>query len=170
MAYVSQEPRLVHASVAENIRYFRDLPPAAVERAARLARIHDDVIGWPEGYDTIVGPRADAVSGGQQQRICLARALAARPEVLVLDEPTSALDPHSEALIQESLRALKHELTIFVIAHRHSTLDICDRVMVMIDGRLVAFDTKALLETGNPYFRSAAALAAGGRGAALTVR
>lgn len=170
VAYVSQEPRLVHASVAENIRYFRDLPPGAVERAAQLARIHDDVMGWPEGYDTIVGPRADAVSGGQQQRICLARALAARPEVLVLDEPTSALDPHSESLIQESLRALRHELTIFVIAHRHSTLDICDRVMVMIDGRLVAFDTKALLETGNSYFRSAAALAAGAGGAAVPVR
>jgi len=155
VSYVPQEPRLIHASVAENIRYFRDLDDEAVERAARLARIHEDICGWAEGYETIVGPRADAVSGGQQQRICLARALAARPQVLVLDEPTSALDPRSEALIQESLTALKHELTLFVVAHRMSTLDICDRVMVVLDGRLAAFDTAALLWETNDYYRAA---------------
>ena len=161
VSYVPQEPRLLHASVADNIRFFRDVPLEQVERAARLARIHDDVVGWREGYATVVGPRADAVSGGQQQRICLARALAARPEALVLDEPTSALDPHSERLIGESLTALKSELTLFIIAHRMSTLDICDRVMVIVDGRLVAFDTKALLQTQNPYYRHAAQLATG---------
>lgn len=158
VAYVPQEPRLIHASVAENIRYFRDLDDEAVERAARLARIHDDVVGWADGYNTIVGPRADAVSGGQQQRICLARALAARPEVLVLDEPTSALDPHSEMFIQESLRALKHELTLFIVAHRMSTLDMCDRVMVILDGRLAAFDTRAMLQAENAYYHSATML------------
>jgi ATP-binding cassette subfamily B protein len=161
IAYVPQEPRLLHASVADNIRYFRALDDKAVERAGRLARIHDDVMGWPKGYDTVVGPRADAVSGGQQQRICLARALVARPGVLVLDEPTSALDPHSETLIQESLTALKEELTLFTIAHRMSTLDMCDRVMVVVGGRLVAFDTKALLQRENSYYRSATALALG---------
>jgi len=164
VAYVPQEPRLLHASVADNIRYFRDLDDAAVERAARLARIHDDIVSWSDGYDTIVGPRADAVSGGQQQRICLARALVAEPQVIVLDEPTSALDPRSEALIQESLVALKHELTLFIVAHRMSTLDICDRVMVILDGRLVAFDTRATLESENAYFRSASLIAAGGAG------
>lgn len=161
VAYVPQEPRLIHASVADNIRYFRVLDGDAVERAGRLARIHDDVMGWANGYDTIVGPRADAVSGGQQQRICLARALAAKPEVLVLDEPTSALDPRSETLIQESLIALKREVTLFIIAHRMSTLDICDRVMVIVDGRLEAFDTIALLQKDNLYYRSASAFAAG---------
>jgi len=164
VAYVSQEPRLLHASVADNIRYFRDLDDAAVERAARLARIHDDIVSWSDGYDTIVGPRADAVSGGQQQRICLARALVAEPQVIVLDEPTSALDPRSEALIQESLSALKHDITLFIVAHRMSTLDICDRVMVIVDGRLVAFDTQATLESENAYFRSASMIAAGGAG------
>lgn len=169
VAYVPQEPRLVHTSVAENIRYFRDLDDEAVERAARLARIHDDILGWANGYDTVVGPRADAVSGGQQQRICLARALAARPEVLVLDEPTSALDPQSETLIQESLAMLKDELTLFIVAHRMSTLDICDRVMVVVDGRLAGFDTTALLQTHNAYYRSASGLAAGaGAGAIAT--
>ncbi len=159
VAYVPQEPRLVHASVAENIRYFREgIDDRAVERAARLARIHDDIAGWSEGYRTIVGPRADAVSGGQQQRICLARALAAQPRVLVLDEPTSALDPHSEALIQESLLSLKGELTLFIIAHRMSTLDVCDRVMVIDDGRLAAFDTVEHLQRENAYYRSATGL------------
>jgi ATP-binding cassette subfamily B protein len=160
VSYVPQEPRLLHASVADNIRFYREIDDEAVEHAARLARIHDDVCGWSNGYQTIVGPRADAVSGGQQQRLCLARALAARPDVLVLDEPTSALDPHSETLIGESLTALKHELTLFIIAHRMSTLDICDRVMVIVDGRLAAFDTKALLQRDNTYYRHASALAA----------
>jgi ATP-binding cassette, subfamily B, bacterial len=161
VAYVPQEPRLLHASVADNIRYFREIGDEDVERAGRLARIHDDVMSWSDGYETIVGPRADAVSGGQQQRICLARALAARPEVLVLDEPTSALDPKSEALIQESLTGLKQELTLFIVAHRMSTLDICDRVMVVIDGRLAAFETLSFLQQHNSYYRSASGIATG---------
>ncbi len=161
IVYVPQEPRLLHASVTDNIRFDRDIEAEAVERAARLAHIHEEIVGWEKGYDTIVGPRADAVSGGQQQRLCLARALAAKPEVLVLDEPTSALDPNSEALIQDSLRDLRHELTLFIIAHRMSTLDICDRVMVIIDGRLVAFDTIDFLQQHNAYYRSASKIASG---------
>jgi ABC-type multidrug transport system fused ATPase/permease subunit len=167
VSYVPQEPRLLHASVAENIRFFRDISDEEIERAARLARIHEDISSWSEGYGTIIGPRADAVSGGQQQRICLARALVARPQVLVLDEPTSALDPHSETLIQESLTALKSELTLFTVAHRMSTLDMCDRVMVVMDGRLVAFDTKAVLREENSYYRSASMIAAGSPGGIL---
>jgi ABC-type multidrug transport system fused ATPase/permease subunit len=161
VAYVPQEPRLVHASAAENIRYFRGLDDDAVVRGAQLARIHEDILSWPNGYETIIGPRADAVSGGQQQRICLARALAAMPEILILDEPTSALDPRSETLIQESLTALKHKVTLFIVAHRMSTLDICDRVMVILDGHLDAFDTIALLTKTNPYYRSASSLPTG---------
>ncbi len=167
VAYVPQEPRLLHASVADNIRYFRDIEDEEVRRAGRLARIHDDIMGWPDGYETIVGPRADAVSGGQQQRICLARALAARPELLVLDEPTSALDPTSEMLIQESLTGLKQELTLFIVAHRMSTLDICDRVMIILDGKLAAFDTISHLQRHNTYYRSASRLAAAAPGGSL---
>jgi ATP-binding cassette subfamily B protein len=167
VAYVPQEPRLLHGTVADNVRYFRDCNDEEVERAAKLARIHEDIVAWPQGYETVVGPRADAVSGGQQQRICLARALVGRPEVLILDEPTSALDPHSESLIHESLTALREELTLFVIAHRISTLDICDRVMVIIDGRMVAFNTVDMLKDENAYYRSASALAAGAGGRLL---
>jgi len=164
VAYVPQEPKLLHASVAENIRYLREgIDDAAVERAARHARIHDDIMAWPDGYDMIVGPRADAVSGGQQQRICLARALAAAPEMLVLDEPTSALDPQSESLIQDSLRALKRELTLFIIAHRMSTLDVCDRVMVIYDGQLAAFDKVEVLQRENQYYRKVTAMGMGER-------
>jgi ATP-binding cassette subfamily B protein len=161
VVYVPQEPRLLHASVTENIRFDREIELADVERAAKLAHIHDEIVTWEKGYDTVVGPRADAVSGGQQQRICLARALAGTPEVLVLDEPTSALDPRSEAKIGESLTALKHQLTLFIIAHRMSTLDICDRVMVVLDGKLVAFDTMDYLREHNSYYRSASAIATG---------
>jgi ABC-type multidrug transport system fused ATPase/permease subunit len=161
VAYVPQEPRLIHASAAENIRHFRDLDDDAVIRGAQLARIHDDIESWPNGYETIIGPRADAVSGGQQQRICLARALAAQPEILILDEPTSALDPRSEVLIQESLTELKHKVTLFIIAHRMSTLDMCDRVMVILDGHLDAFDTIGQLERTNPYYRSASTVTVG---------
>jgi ABC-type multidrug transport system fused ATPase/permease subunit len=154
VAYVSQEPSLIHASVSENIRFFRSLDDAAVERAARLAGIHDEVLRWSSGYETLIGPRADAISGGQQQRICLARALAAEPEVLVLDEPTSALDPHAEFRIQESLASLKDQLTLFVVAHRMSTLDICGRVMVIVDGCLQAFDEMEKLRFTSTYYRS----------------
>jgi ABC-type multidrug transport system fused ATPase/permease subunit len=157
-AYVPQDPRLVHASVADNIRYFREIDDEAVERAARLACIHDDITRWSRGYETIVGPRADAVSGGQRQRICLARALAARPDVLVLDEPTSALDPRSESLLQESLLGLRGSVTLFIIAHRMTTLSICGRVMVVVDGRVEAFDEGAPLLAKSSYYRSAISL------------
>jgi ABC-type multidrug transport system fused ATPase/permease subunit len=152
-AYVPQEPRLLHASVGDNIRFFRDVDDDSVERAARLAGIHEEVISWPRGYETTIGPRADGISGGQRQRICLARALAAHPQVLVLDEPTSALDPRAEQLIQDSLRGLKNKLTLFIVAHRMSTLEFCERVMVVVDGRLEAFDDVAELRATNPYYQ-----------------
>ena len=158
--YVPQEPRLLHASVAENIRYFRDLDQDAVERAARLACIHDDVVSWSHGYDTIIGPRADAISGGQQQRICLARAVAVMPDVLVLDEPTSALDPRSEALLHQSLLELRGRVTLVIVAHRMMSLAICERVMVIVDGRLEAFEPTARLHQSSDYYRVAVIAAA----------
>ena len=155
VAYIPQTPQLVFASVADNIRYFREVGDEDVEQAARLAGIHEDIAAWSHGYDTIVGPRASAVSVGQAQRICLARALALHPQVLVLDEPTSALDPTSERLFQSSLRSLRGNLTLFIIAHRMSTLDICERVIVIVEGRLNAIETFDGLRANNDYYREA---------------
>jgi ATP-binding cassette subfamily B protein len=159
MAFVPQEPQLFRGSVAENIRFFRDdLDDAAIEQAARLAQLHDDVSSWPEGYATSVGERGGAVSGGQRQRIVLARALAEEPDVLILDEPTSALDMKSESLVQETLRDLKGRSTMFIIAHRLSTLNDCDRIMVLHDGELQAFDSAEALRGSNAFFSEAVEL------------
>lgn len=159
MAFVPQEPRLFRGSVADNIRFFRDdLTDDAVEQAARLAQLHDDIVSWPKGYDTPVGERGGGVSGGQRQRIVLARALAERPDVLILDEPTSALDMKSESLVQETLEGLKGTSTMFIIAHRLSTLNACDRIMVLKDGEIQAFEASAALRESNEFFSEAVRL------------
>lgn len=162
VAYVSQEPRLLHTTVIENIRYFREIDHDAVVEAAKLARIHDDIMGWSEGYDTVIGPRADAISGGQQQRICIARALAGKPTVLILDEPTSALDPRSESLLQESLVALREHTTLLIVAHRMSTLEMCDRILVLLDGRVNGYGPASELLRDNQYYRAAISLSGAG--------
>ena len=154
VAYVPQTAQLVHGTVADNIRFYRTgLSDEAVEAAARRAHIHDDIVSWPQGYRTVVGQRASAVSGGQRQRLCLARALVGDPDVLILDEPTSALDVKSEALVQESLQELKREVVLFLVAHRLSTLSVCDRVMVVVDGRVQAIDAPAALVRTNAFYR-----------------
>ncbi|MFC7404878.1 ABC transporter ATP-binding protein [Georgenia alba] len=154
VAYVPQTPQLIWGTVAENIRFYRPhLTQEQLEAAARRAQIHDDIMSWPQGYDTIVGQRASAVSGGQRQRLCLARALADDPEILVLDEPTSALDVRSEALVKGSLHDLKGTITMFLVGHRLSTLSFCDRIMVVAGGCLDAFAPPAELSATNPFFR-----------------
>jgi ATP-binding cassette, subfamily B, bacterial len=154
VAYVPQTPQLIWGTVADNIRFYRPhLSDADIETAARRAQIHDDIASWPQGYQTLIGQRASAVSGGQRQRLCLARALADGPDVLVLDEPTSALDVKSEMLVQQTLEQLKGEIILFLVAHRLSTLAICDRVMVIVDGRLQAIDHPEHLLTTNDFYR-----------------
>lgn len=154
VAYVPQTPQLIWGTVRENIRFHRpEVSDADIESAARRAHIHDEIRTWPQGYDTVIGQRAAAVSGGQRQRLCLARALAGGPSVLILDEPTSALDVQSEMLVQESLKEAKAEVMLFLVAHRLSTLSVCDRVMVVVDGRLEAMDEPAELLTTSSFYR-----------------
>lgn len=142
VGFVPQQPHLVAGTIAENIRFFRDrVSDQDVERAARLAHLHDEIMARPGGYGSAVGGRGEAMSVGQQQRLTIARALAARPDVLVLDEPTSALDPGNEQLIRATLKELRDTMTIVVVAHRPSTLDICDRILVLADGRMAGFGT-----------------------------
>lgn len=159
VAYVPQQTQLVYGTVADNIRFYReDLTDAQVEQAARWAHVHEEVLTWPEGYATTVGRRAQGVSGGQRQRLAIARALAAEPEVLVLDEPTSALDVRSEELVQETIRGLRGRATVFLVAHRLSTLSVCDRVMVVRDGQIEMFDTPARVLAGNDFFQEVHAI------------
>jgi ABC-type multidrug transport system fused ATPase/permease subunit len=156
VTFVPQEPRLFAGSVADNIRFFRDgVSNQDIEEAARRAHLHDDVVGWHLGYDTPVGERGGQISGGQKQRLCIARALVGRPDLIVLDEPTSSLDAKSEALVRDTLRKLAPSMTVFVIAHRLSTLAICNRIMVLLAGRIEGFDEATVLEESNPFYREA---------------
>jgi ABC-type multidrug transport system fused ATPase/permease subunit len=158
---VPQDNRLLRGTIADNIRFHRPhLDDDAVEQAARAAHLHDDVVALPEGYRTPVGAGATDLSGGQRQRLGLARALAGRPSVLVLDEPTSALDMRSEALVQETLEDLRGRLTMFIVAHRVTTLGRCDRIMVLRGGAIEDFDAPDELLRSNDFFREVHRLSA----------
>jgi ATP-binding cassette subfamily B protein len=155
VTFVPQEPRLFSGTVAENIRFFRDVDEERVERAARLAYVHEEIQSWPRRYATPVGERGAGLSLGQRQRLCIARSLVGDPDIIVLDEPTSSLDPRSESLVREALSALAPRVTLFIIAHRLSTLDRCDRIMVLQGGRLQGFDEPRELEHSSSFYREA---------------
>src|SRR5690606_32118532 len=126
---VSQETYLLHATIAENLRFARPrATDADLERAARDAQIHDLIASLPDGYDTVVGARGHRFSGGEQQRLALARTLLRDPRVLVLDEATSALDTRTEAAIQDALDRVRQGRTVVTIAHRLSTVRHADLI------------------------------------------
>jgi len=135
---VLQEPYLFHGTIADNIRYGN---PEAAERevitAARAANAHDFIVGFPDGYDTMVGQRGQSLSGGERQRISIARAILHNPRLLILDEATSSVDTETEKQIQQALDRLVEGRTTFAIAHRLSTLQAADRLIVLEKGRLV---------------------------------
>ncbi|MBX5473426.1 MAG: ABC transporter ATP-binding protein [Thermoleophilia bacterium] len=156
---VSQETYLFHASVRENLRFAKpDASDEEIVAAAEAARIHHVIASLPEGYDTVVGERGYRFSGGEKQRIAIARTILRNPPILVLDEATSSLDTETERLVQEALDRLAAGRTTIAIAHRLSTVRDADQIVVLDRGRVVEIGTHAEL------------LARGGRYAALVSR
>ena len=155
---VSQETYLLHTTVRENLRYARpDATDAQIEQAARAAQIHDLIARLPEGYDTVVGSRGHRFSGGEKQRIAIARTLLRDPRILVLDEATSALDTSTERAVQRAFDELARGRTTVTIAHRLSTVRDADQIVVVDHGRVLESGThETLVSTGGRY----AALAA----------
>ena len=156
VSLVPQDPRLFHATVWENIAFLDPaISRARVVEAAKAANVHDVIESLAHGYDTHIGPAFRDLSGGQIQRIGIARALARGAQVLVLDEPTSALDVHSEAVIQTTLEGLRGHALVLIIAHRLSTLSICDRIVVLRDGAVETIGTLTDVSERSDFFRRA---------------
>ena len=150
---VSQETYLFHASVRENLRFARpEASDAEIEAAARTARVHDLIASLPDGYDTVVGERGYRFSGGEKQRMAIARTVLRNPPVLVLDEATSSLDTQTEFAVQRELERLAEGRTTITIAHRLSTVRDADQIVVLDRGRIVERGTHdELLERGGAY-------------------
>jgi ATP-binding cassette subfamily B protein len=150
---VSQDPHLFHDTIVANLRYARpEATDAEIVEACRAARIHDVIVSLPEAYETVVGERGHRLSGGEKQRLSIARVLLKQPSVVILDEATSHLDSENEAAIQAALSEALSGRTAIVIAHRLSTIVAADQILVLQDGRLVQRGTHGeLLDRGGLY-------------------
>jgi ABC-type transport system involved in Fe-S cluster assembly fused permease/ATPase subunit len=138
LGVVPQDPVLFNQTIRQNIRYAKlDATDTEIEDACRAAAIHDDIVGFPDGYNSKVGERGVKLSGGQSQRIAIARVLLKNPKIVMLDEATSAIDSSIEALIQQAFRKLSQGRTTFVIAHRLSTIADADQILVVDKGEII---------------------------------
>jgi ATP-binding cassette subfamily B protein len=152
---VPQDTVLFNDTIRYNIRYGRpDATDEEVEAAARMSQIHDFVMSLPKGYDSMVGERGLKLSGGEKQRVSIARTILKGPPILILDEATSALDTQSERKVQQALDALRQGRTAFIIAHRLSTIENADRIVVLDRGRLAEMGTHAQLLAVNGLYAS----------------
>jgi ATP-binding cassette subfamily B protein len=150
---VTQEAYLFHDTVRRNLLYARpSATQTELEEACRMANIHDFIVDLPEGYETVVGERGYRLSGGEKQRVAIARVLLKDPRIIILDEATSHLDSQSEALIQAALERVMKGRTSLVIAHRLSTILAADVILVLDKGRLVEIGRhEELLVNGGLY-------------------
>jgi ATP-binding cassette subfamily B protein len=155
---VSQETYLLHTTVRENLRYAKpDATDAEIEQAARAAQIHDLISALPDGYDTMVGSRGHRFSGGEKQRIAIARTLLRNPRVLILDEATSALDNETERAVQQAFDTLAQGRTTITVAHRLSTVHDADQIVVLDHGHAIESGTHASLIHDNGRYAALAA-------------
>ena len=153
IALVPQETILFGGTILDNIRYWnREASEPTVVEASQAAHAHDFITGLPDGYQTLVGEKGVNLSGGQRQRIAIARAILKNPRILLLDEATSSLDTESERLVQEALQRLMEGRTTFVVAHRLSTIQRADRILVLDKGQLVEEGTHAQLMERNGLY------------------
>ena len=153
IGYVPQDVFLFNDTVRQNIALWDEtLTQEQVEWAARLAQLHEFVLSLPQGYETVIGDRGVRLSGGQCQRLAIARAIVRRPEVLIFDEATSALDNLTEKAVYESIESFRKDTVIIVIAHRLSTIQSADQILVLQDGRIVENGThEALMDVKGAY-------------------
>jgi ATP-binding cassette subfamily B protein len=153
IAFVTQESYMFHSTIKENMLFAReDATQEEIEDACRKAYIHDLIMSFPEGYDTVAGERGHRLSGGERQRMAIARAIIKNPRILVLDEATSHLDSQSEAYVQRALEELMVGRTTIVIAHRLSTILAADKILVMSKGRIIEQGAhEELLRKGGVY-------------------
>ena len=155
IALVAQDPVLLQGSIAMNIAFFRDASLREIESVAHAAHLHEDIMSMPSGYETLVGEAGSSMSGGQRQRLAIARALLGVPRVLVLDEPTSALDGRSESLVRRTLTELCGAMTIIVISHRLAMVEDCDLLLVLDQGRVADFGSREDVLAREPFQRVA---------------